>query len=120
MKHVTVGGWGRKVHCRIGHVVEIFYTLPDYGDAPALYQCGVSGDLFAVSPDAEHYVGPAWDELRQRITCPTCGESLTFVREYPHTFRCAICGLENHIELQIDRYPPDEERATIRCWDPYQ
>jgi hypothetical protein len=119
VKRVTIGGWGKTVRCGEGHSVELFFTLPDYGDAPVLYQCPVSGDVFAVSRDAEQYVGPSWDALRETGACPECDTPLALAWAYPRTFRCPVDGLENHVELQIDRYPPDEERRHLDCWDPY-
>jgi hypothetical protein len=120
MKRVTVGGWEETVQCKEGHSVAVFYVLPDYGDAPALYQCAVSGDLFAVSRDAEQYIGPSWDVRRETEVCPTCSTPLALAQEYPQTFRCPVDGLESHFELRADRYPPNEERAEIDCWDPYR
>jgi ribosomal protein S27AE len=120
VKRVLVGGWRKAVGCSRGHTVEIFFTLPDYGDASALYQCLKSGDLVAVSPDAEQYIGPVWDIRRSNESCPTCGDTLALAPRYPETFRCPICGTVNKIELDIDRYPDEEDRSQTECWDPYR
>jgi len=120
VQRTRVGGWGKKVQCQRGHSVEVFYTLPDYGDAPVLYQCLVSGDLIAVSPDAEQYIGPPWDVKRKDESCPTCAEPLAFAPRYPETFRCPICGALNHLELTVKKYPADEERTEFSAWDPYR
>ena len=114
-----MGGWSTEATCREGHTVEVFYTLPDYGDAPALYQCQTSGDVFAVSPDAEQYIGPVWDERRISETCPTCAEGLQYAPGYPDTFRCPVCGAPGHLALQVERYPTDAARSSFECWDPY-
>lgn len=120
MNRVLVGAWRKVVECKCGHAAEIFFTLPDYGDAPVLYQCSKSGDFIAVSPDAEDYVGPRWDVRRQTEHCPTCGELLALAPRYPDTFRCPECGTVNQIVLKVDRYPDDDERSQIDCWDPYR
>jgi hypothetical protein len=119
MKRIKIGGWGKEVECLRGHISEVFYTLPDYGDAPILYQCPVSGDLIAVSPDAEQYIGPSWDMKRKIEACPSCGEPLKFAPMYPESFRCPTCGIENHLVLPFTRYPLEDEKREIECWDPY-
>jgi hypothetical protein len=119
MRRILVGGWSTNARCRNGHVVDIYYTLPDYGDAAALYQCPTSGDLFAVSPDAEHYIGPAWEERRALESCPSCGKELQDAPRYPETFHCPVCGIQSHFALHIIKYPSDAERQNFECWDPY-
>jgi hypothetical protein len=120
MKSSGVRSWTDEAQCPNGHAVDVVFTLPDYGDAPALYQCRTSGDLFCVSLDAEHYIGPPWDTRRRSEECPTCRESLEYAISYPDNFRCPVCGELGRYEVDITRYP-DESRSTVsNCWDPYE
>lgn len=119
MRRSQVRAWRDEAHCPNGHTVEIFFTLPDYGDAPDLYQCRTSGDLFCVSPGAEEYVGPAWDQRRKSEYCPTCNESLEFASSYPDTFRCPVCGASGRYETDTNAYPDDDRSVVTPCWDPY-
>jgi hypothetical protein len=119
VRPVRVEAWGYDARCVLGHDVEIYYTLPDYGDAPALYQCPVSGDLFAVSPDAEQYIGPAWSEKRNEGACPTCREPVANAHAYPSIYRCTACGTLNHSVPPAVSYPPEKDRRELNCWDPY-
>jgi predicted RNA-binding Zn-ribbon protein involved in translation (DUF1610 family) len=95
------------------------FTLPDYGDATALYQCHNCGDIIAVSPDAEHYLGPPWDTRRSNDTCPACNQNLEAALAYPDHFRCPECGEIGQFADIPTRYPPDEESVLIHAWNPY-
>lgn len=115
----TVRAWLGEARCPNGHHSEVAYTLPDFGDAPALYQCPASGDLFAISPDAEHYIGPPWDTLRSNTQCPTCGISLETAPYYPDAYRCPICGESSHYVVDLRRYPDESLTTEVACWNPY-
>ena len=119
VKKSEVHAWRDEATCPEGHRVEVFYTLPDFGDAPHLYQCPQSGDLFSVSPDAEEYVGPQWDLKRQTAACPTCAASLEYAHAFPDAFRCPECGALGRYEIQGYAYPEESRSVTEECWDPY-
>ena len=99
--------------------MEVVYTLPDYGDAPELYQCSVSGDLFRIAPEAEEYIGPAWDQRRKTEHCPTCSESLEFACSYPDNFCCPECRAIGRYEPDTTTYPDENRSVMVGCWDPY-
>ena len=118
MRQGAVRGWRGVGTCPRGHRVGVQFTLPDYGDAPALYQCAKCATILIVRPDAEAYVGPPWDEKRQHAACPSCSELLEDAWLYPDHFRCQECG-ERGSFVAPDRYPPDEESDVIGGWDAY-
>jgi DNA-directed RNA polymerase subunit RPC12/RpoP len=96
----------------------VTFTLPDYGDAAALYQCSKCGDLLAIDPEAEHYIGPGWDELRARTDCPRCAAPLDEARLYPDHFRCPTCSAVGTFTLPAE-YPDESRRVALSCWSPY-
>jgi rubredoxin len=115
---VSVGGWRGHATCPDEHLVEVAFTLADYGDAPALYQCPQCSDLIAVDPQAEQYIGPEWDQMRDGLICPSCGDGLGHAWLYPDHFRCPECGGVGTFDLP-DSYPPDDMRVAVSCWNPY-
>jgi hypothetical protein len=120
VRKTQVGGWRWTGSCPNGHRQQLFITLPDFGDAPSLFQCVGCSDLFSIDRDAEIYIGPIWDDFRSNVACPSCGESLVNSWLYPDHFRCLEC---NAIGLEADRpekYPPESDRVIIECWDPYR
>ena len=98
--------------------MTVTYTMSDYGDAPALYQCAQCSDLVVIDPNAERYAGSDWDRQRDSTPCPSCGEGLGHAWLYPDQFRCPECGSVGSFELPPFS-PSDEERTTMMCWDPY-
>jgi DNA-directed RNA polymerase subunit RPC12/RpoP len=119
MRRSGVSGYRTTGTCPLGHVTELVITLPDYGDAKDLYQCAGCGELFGVSPDAEAYIGPAWDQKRINEACPNCGTNLQDAWLYPDHFRCLTC---DEIGTEFQRpatYPSDDQRVVIDVWDPY-
>jgi hypothetical protein len=120
MRRSEVGGYRLTGTCPVGHLGDLVVTLPDYGDAPDLYQCAGCGQLIGVSRDAQSYVGPAWDQKRISESCPNCETSLADAWLYPDHFRCSICAEIGTQLMRPATYPPDDQRVTIEVWDPYQ
>jgi hypothetical protein len=118
MKQRQVGVWQGAGVCPSGHQVEVSFTLPDYGDAPSLYQCPHCSGLVVIDPDAELYVGPAWDCLRAEALCPSCSKALRECWLYPDHFRCPQCGSLGTFDVP-ESYPPESERSVLTAWDPY-
>jgi rubredoxin len=116
VKQRQVGVWHGAGVSPSGHQVKVSFTLPDYGDAPTLYQCAHCADLVVIDPDVEHYIGPAWDSLREEALCPSCSKALADCWLYPDHFRCPLCGAVSTFELP-DSCPPDSERAVQKAWD---
>jgi len=113
-----IGGWRGEATCPEDHRVPVTFTLPDYGDAPSLFQCPECSELVSVDPSAEQYIGPAWDQMRDGSSCPGCGDALGHARLYPDHFRCPECGSVGTFEPPAT-YSPDEMRTLIAAWDPY-
>ena len=110
--------WHGDAACPADHQVAVTFTFSDYGDAPAIYQCSECSDLVAVDPEAEHYVGPAWDHLRDDLACPSCGDRLSHAWLYPDHFRCPECSQVGSFDVP-EAQPDDELRTVVTCWDPY-
>ena len=118
MEQRQIRAWRGEALCPADHRVPVTFTLPDYGDAPGLFQCPECSDLVAVDPQAEHYVGPPWDQMRDGLACPSCGDSLGHAWLYPDHFRCPECSQVGTFELP-ETYPADESSTIVTCWDPY-
>jgi hypothetical protein len=116
MKKRTIRGWTRQIPCA-QQMTRVYFVLPDTFFDVALFTCLSCGALFGIDRDAEHYIGPAFDQLRARLDCPDCGSSLDKLADYPQTFRCPD-GSQGHFAPSRD-YPPDSELVSFEVWDPY-
>lgn len=116
MKKRTIRGWSRDVPSDEGSV-RVYFVLPDTFFDVTLFTCTKCGALFGFDRDAEHYKGPPFSQLQERLTCPQCGASLRELAEYPETFLNPD-GSPGHFVLPRD-YPPDSELVSFDVWDPY-
>jgi hypothetical protein len=117
MERRSTRGYEASAQCAQGHENRVTFTLPDFGDAVALYQCRQCRALIGVDPDAEHYVGPAWDTLRTSAVCPDCGAELLDARSYPDAFGCSHCAAVGSF-TPPETYPEAGD-VPIEFWDPY-
>jgi hypothetical protein len=77
MKKVFVKCWKVKVRCAHGDDQFLWITMPDFGDAFALFMCATCGALFAVDPEIDFYLGNNFDKENGRLSC-TPGTAVEF------------------------------------------
>ena len=118
MNKITVRCWNLIEECGGGERVEIYFTIPDFGDAHRLFTCLTCGAIFAVDPDREYYSGISFDDLRATLVCPVCETTLKIAVPYPETFSCPQTREVGHHVVDT-KIPPDEDSVTRDFWDPY-
>jgi len=119
MKKASVRCWKAHAKCDSGEVVDVYYTVPDFGDQYELFTCLNCGEIFAVHPDAEYYSGVPFEELKQRLRCPVCSEPLKYAVKYPDTYLCPQSKVKGSWVRGSRFIPPDDESTIQSFWDPY-
>lgn len=119
MKRIGVRCWKDQERCESGDVVNVYFTVSDYGDAVKLFICLTCGAIFGIHPDTEYYSGVSFEELRKDLTCPVCHRPLKDVVPYPDTFLCPDLKHTGSY-LRPDRtIPAAESSVTMEFWNPY-
>ena len=115
MKKRLIRVWFRNLTCDDSQTVRVYFVWPDMFFDVELFICPSSGTIVGVDRERERYVGPKFDEVRDRLRCPECGETLSAAREYPQTFRWPDGSLGHFLPPR--EYPPDSERVDLEIWD---
>lgn len=119
MKTRGVRCWKAQSRCTNNHHVELWFTVPDFGDQVRLFTCRGCGEVFAVDPDAEFYAKKPFDSFRRQLSCPRCHRSLADILPYPDSFVCPQCN-EVQPYARADRSIPLAEDSVIHeFFDPY-
>jgi len=119
MKTRNVRCWKVERQCESGETVEIYFTVPDFGDNDRLFTCLNCAAIFAVSPDAEYYSGVPFEKLRERTYCAVCGTTLKGLAAYPDTYLYPQSKKVGHFSRDDRTIPPDNEAVVKEFWDPY-
>lgn len=72
-----------------GKCITIYYTLPDFGDAPFLRKCIFCDTLYWYSADDEYYIRPLAGQIEGKV-CEKCKSALSesLVPTHTHLVCC--------------------------------
>jgi len=119
MKTRGVRCWKAAGRCDNGHTVEVYFTVPDFGDSDKLFTCLACAAIYVVNPDAEYYSGVPFEQLRQTTSCEVCGRTLMELAQYPETFLCIHDRELGHFFRNDRTIPPSDDALVKDFWDPY-
>ena len=117
MKKIKVRCWKDIAGCAGEPQQPVYFTVPDFGDAPRLYVCQKCGALFAVDPKNEHYSRRNFDVEKSGITCPECQNSLADALPYPENYRSEVTGEIEHYTRTSRVIPPDDQSFILEFWN---
>ena len=117
MKRKKVRCWEADVRCPEGEVQVVWFTVPDFGDAPRLYTCHNCGAIFAVDADEEFYKKRNFEQEKTSILCPECNETLASALPYPQNFRCQKTGQFRSYVVPKE-IPHDYDAYVREFWNP--
>jgi rubredoxin len=120
MKKQLILGWSEKIKCQCGKDVEVFYTVPDFGDCEKLFICPGCETVFAFHPEEEFYSHTPFEKLKERLHCPVCRISLNQSLPYPKTFICPDCKTKGSFTKKDNIIPPYDEAVRKGCFTPYK
>lgn len=118
MKKINVRCWKEIAGCVGEHQQPVYFTVPDFGDAPRLYVCPKCGALFAIDPETEHYSKRDFEKERKNMKCPECQNGLGDLLPYPENYRNEITGEIEHFERASRIIPPDDQSIILELWNP--
>ena len=117
MQKVKVRCWKHVARCESGDVVDVFYTTTDFSGRSLFVHPGC-GALFSLDRDTEHYQKKYFQELKQKLDCPECGNKINDVLPYPEYIRCPSTGGMEHFTGLPKETPPDRTEFLVEFWDP--
>src|ERR1043166_9842661 len=120
MKKTLVRCWPVKEKCHCGETVEIFFTVPDFGDCNKLFPRLGCGEVFSVNPETEFYSHTPFEKLREKLSCPVCGTSLEKTVPFPDNYICKHCKTVDSFVRMGNEIPPDNKSTVKECWNPYE
>ncbi len=119
MKQISIRCWKTQGQCESGEAIDTYFTVPDFGDSYNLFTCLKCSAIFAVDPNKEFYSGIPFNELKQNLQCPVCGESLDSIVPYPDTYICPQTKGRGSLMRMERTIPPDNLSIIYDFWDPY-
>jgi len=111
--------WALKQKCQCGEAVEVFFTVPDFGDCNKLFICLGCAAIFAIDPEREFYSKIPFDELKKKLDCPVCNTPLREAKPYPENYLCSHCKTIGSFVRMDNTIPPASESVIRECYDPY-
>ncbi len=76
MKRVIRYAYEYNINCiECGKKLTIFYTVPDYGEAPVIMKCKNCGEFYWYTKDDEFYINPLEKQLLS-MRCEKCNLEL--------------------------------------------
>ena len=117
MQKVRVRCWKHVARCESGDVVDVFYPTTDFSGRSLFVHPGC-GALFSLDRDTEHYQKRYFQELKQKLDCPECGNKINDALPYPEYIRCPSTGGMEHFSGLPKETPPDRTEFLVEFWEP--
>jgi hypothetical protein len=118
MKKIKVRCWKDVAGCIGENQQTVFFTVPDFGDAPRLFVCSKCGALFAIDPNEKHFSKQDFQQLKNGLKCPECQNGLNDLLPYPENYRNGLTGEIEHFERTARTIPPDDQSIILELWNP--
>jgi len=77
--------------CPCGKSVDIYITIPDFGDPPIVNKCNICDVLYWYTPDDDYYIKPLDEQVGDK-NCIKCNAKLRSSLESTHKNIKCDCG----------------------------